>query len=256
MNIKIIFEDDSFLVIDKPSGVVVNRAETTKEETIQDWVEKYVIASDSEAISSVPEEIATSPTAPRNDNILEEFQSRGGIVHRLDKDTSGVLVIAKTPAAFENLKNQFKNRETVKKYLALVHGEVELAVGTVNAPIERNPFNRMRFGIFPGGREAETGYKVYKEYNGYTLLEITPKTGRTHQIRVHMKHLNHPVVSDPIYGGRKQSKQDLSLCPRLFLHATSLSLKHPLTSEVLTFTSPLPVDLDKVLSAIGGSALG
>lgn len=200
---KIVFEDDDILVIDKPSGLVVNQAET--------WVgDKF-------------------------------------IVHRLDKDTSGLLIIAKTLPALENLQTQFKNREVVKKYLALVHGKVEPAEGTINAPIERNPFNRKHFGIFPGGREAVTSYKSYKSYKTYTLLELTPRTGRTHQIRVHLKYINHPIVSDPIYGGRKNLQADQQFCPRLFLHATYLKIKHPASGEVLEFASPLPPPLAKVL---------
>lgn len=222
---KIVFEDETFLVIDKPSGIVVNRAETNKSETIQDWVEaKYPLTVDD-----------------------EEFRSRSGIVHRLDKDTSGLLVIAKTPEAFAKLKDQFKQRTIAKKYLALVHGKVEPPVGAINAPIERNPFNRMHYGVFPGGREAQTNYEVLKYFENFSFLEVTPHTGRTHQIRVHMKYINHPVVSDPIYGGRKNIQHDLEFCPRLFLHATALTLHHPKTNELLNFTSPLPVDLDAVI---------
>lgn len=214
---KIIFEDEFLIVIDKPSGVVVNRAKSQKEETIEDWA-------------------------------AGKF-----IVHRLDKDTSGLLLIAQTPEILGKLQLQFKNREVVKKYLALVHGVVEPGEGTINAPIERSHFNRMHFGVFPGGKAAETTYKIYngyKNYNGYTLLELTPKTGRTHQIRVHMKYINHPVVSDPIYGGRKNIQADLKFCPRLFLHATYLKINHPKTGEILEFNSPLPPDLAYVLELL------
>lgn len=246
MDIPVIFEDNSLLVIDKPSGIVVNRAETNKERTVQDWREsKFPI--------SLPRRPADNFPFPKETE--REFVSRSGIVHRLDKDTSGLLVIARTPEAFENLKKQFKGREVTKKYLALVHGIVEPSSGTIKAPIERNPFNRKHFGIFPGGREAETAYKtisnfkflISKEVLPLTYLEVSPKTGRTHQIRVHMKYINHPVVSDPIYGGRKQIKNDLSFCPRLFLHATYLKIKHPVTGEWLEFNSKLPEDLQKVL---------
>ncbi len=212
---KIIFENNDFLIIDKPSGLVVNRAETQKGETIEDWAAQKVTGVE-----------------------------RSGIVHRLDKDTSGLLVIAKTTEVWEKLKAQFKNREVTKKYLTLVHGELYLAVGTVNAPIDRNPFNRMHYGIFPGGREAVTQYKTVQKYKSLTLLEVTPKTGRTHQIRVHMKYLNHPVVSDPIYGGRKNYQNDLKFCPRLFLHATYLKIDN------LEFNSPLPAELQTVLDQL------
>ena len=221
----IIFEDENFLVIDKPYGITVNNSETTKnQETIQNWI------------------------GPRAG--VGEFYEKSGIVHRLDKDTSGVLVIAKTESAYLNLKTQFQNRETVKKYLALVHGLVDPPVGTINAPIERSPFNRMRYGVFVGGREAVTSYRTLGHYGRLTLVEVTPKTGRTHQIRVHLKYIKHEIVSDPIYGGRKQLRDDLKFCPRLFLHAQSLTLKHPISGELMTFTSPLPTDLESVISSL------
>jgi len=168
------------------------------------------------------------------------------VVHRLDKDTSGLLIMAKTPEALENLQSQFKNREVTKKYLALVHGKVTLPEGVINAPIGRNPFNHKHFGVFPGGRESYTSYRTYKAYKTYTLLELTPKTGRTHQIRVHLKYLGYPIVADPVYGGRKNLQADLKFCPRLFLHATYLKIKHPETGEVLEFNSPLPEDLNRI----------
>ena len=254
MDIKIIHEDDSLIVIDKPPGITVNKAETTiGQETVQDWVLQRVFANPPQREKQSPQEIASSPAtavgAPRNDN-QAEFEEKNGIVHRLDKDTSGVLVIAKTLESYSKLKLQFQNRETVKKYLALVHGVVDPAAGTINVPIDRSPFDRMKFGVFVGGREAETKYKTLKNYKLFTFLEVTPKTGRTHQIRVHMKYINHPIVSDPIYGGRKQLKMDLMFCPRLFLHATSLNFKHPVTNEVLEFKSELPENLEQVLTSL------
>ncbi len=168
------------------------------------------------------------------------------VVHRLDKDTSGLLIMAKTPEALENLQSQFKNREVIKKYLALVHGEVTPPEGIINAPIGRNPFNRQHFGVFPGGRESYTSYRTYKAYKTYPLLDLTQKTGRTHQIRVHLKYLGYPIVADPVYGGRKNLQADLKFCPRLFLHATYLKIKHPETGEVLEFNSPLPEDLNRI----------
>jgi len=225
---QVIFEDETILVIDKPAGVVVNRAETTKNlETIEDWAKSKV-----------------------------QNVERSGIVHRLDKDTSGLLLIAKTPESWEKLKSQFKDRTVVKKYLALVHGLVAPQEGTIDAPIERNPFNRKHFGVFPGGREAETQYKVLHNYQlpitnlQFSYLELTPHTGRTHQIRVHLKYINHPIVSDPIYGGRKNYQSDLKWCPRLFLHATYLQIHHPQNGELLEFNSPLPSDLQAVLDQL------
>lgn len=223
MTIPIIFEDDSLLVVSKPSGLVVNRAETTAHvTTLEEWLVKF------------------------HHLTLE----RAGIVHRLDKDTSGLLIIAKTEASLQKLQNQFKSRGVVKKYLALVHGQVLPASGTINAPITRNPFNRMHFGVFPGGREAVTDYKVLKSYQDYSFLEISPHTGRTHQIRVHLKYLGHPIVSDPLYAGRKNYQSGQKFCPRLFLHASCLQFSHPVTNQVLEFSSPLPPDLAKVLSLL------
>lgn len=260
MTPKIIFEDPNFLVIDKPYGVVVNKAETAKEETIQDWVissSRHSGGRRAIGSSNTKEDAIGSPVGGlQHDNDREEFYQKSGIVHRLDKDTSGVLVIAKTPESYLALKEQFQNRTTIKKYLALVHGVVDPAAGTINAPIERNPFNRMRYGIFPGGREATTSYRTLDNHGKFTLLEITPKTGRTHQIRVHMKYINHPIVSDPIYGGRKQIREDLKFCPRLFLHAQSLTIKHPITNELVTFTSPLPNELETVITSLSSAQKG
>ena len=246
---QIIFEDDFLVVIDKPAGVVVNRAGTTaKTETVQDWAESRIEIGDLRFENVSPE-------------VREEFTSRGGIGHRLDKDTSGLLVIAKTPEAFSKLKEQFKGREVVKKYLALVHGKVEPAEGTVDAPISRSPFNRKHFGVFPGGRPALTKFKVRKYLKGlkalksgevFSLLEVEPKTGRTHQIRVHMKYVGHPIVSDPIYGGRKQVREDLKWCPRLFLHAAKLAFSHPVAGEDLSFEAPLTEELALVLGKLRG----
>jgi 23S rRNA pseudouridine1911/1915/1917 synthase len=240
-NFQIIFEDEQFLVLNKPAGIVVNKSDSAKETTVQEWMEEK-LASEVLAVTGESE-------------IEKEFISRGGVVHRLDKDTSGLLLLAKNPESFEKLKDQFKERTVAKKYLTLVHGDVKPPEGQIDAPIERSPFNRMHFGVFPGGREAQTIYRKQanyeriqgKEKEVFSLLEVEPKTGRTHQIRVHMKYVNHPVVSDPIYGGRKNLQQDLEFCPRLFLHAFEISFLHPITGEKLAFKAELPPELQKVL---------
>jgi 23S rRNA pseudouridine1911/1915/1917 synthase len=240
-NFQIIFEDEQFLVLNKPAGIVVNKSDSAKEITVQEWMEEK-LASEGLVVTGESE-------------IEKEFISRGGVVHRLDKDTSGLLLLAKNPESFEKLKDQFKERTVAKKYLTLVHGDVKPPEGQIDAPIERSPFNRMHFGVFPGGREAQTIYRKQanyeriqgKEKEVFSLLEVEPKTGRTHQIRVHMKYVNHPVVSDPIYGGRKNLQQDLEFCPRLFLHAFEISFLHPITGEKLAFKAELPPELQKVL---------
>jgi 23S rRNA pseudouridine1911/1915/1917 synthase len=241
MEPKIVFEDSQILVLDKPAGMVVNRAETTAaENTVQDWVERKL------KIKNKKLKIG--------ENTDFYFYRRDGVVHRLDKETSGLLLVAKTPEAFINLQKQFKERRVKKKYLALVHGQVELAEGTIRAPVGRLPWNRERFGVFPGGREAETRYKILRYYDikklvGFTFLELTPATGRTHQIRVHLKYLGHPIVADEFYAGRKTSREDRKWCPRLFLHASYLGFYHPKTKKWREFSSPMPEDLQKALSS-------
>lgn len=229
MGPKIIFEDTSLLILDKPAGMVVNRAESVRGQTVQDWVEEKAFD--------------TFDTS----KLLDTFQKRSGIVHRLDKETSGILVVAKTKEAFENLQAQFKARKVDKAYKALVHGKVEPEKGSINAPVGRLPWNRERFGVLPSGRDAVTFYKVLAYYQlqatSYTLLELKPKTGRTHQIRVHLKHLGHSIVSDDFYAGRKTARADRTWCPRLFLHASQITFNHPKTGRKVSFKSELPKDL-------------
>jgi 23S rRNA pseudouridine1911/1915/1917 synthase len=219
----IIYEDEALLVLDKPAGIIVNKAQTTQHQvTVEDWLEEK--------------------------NIKPE---RHGIVHRLDKETSGLLLVAKTREAMENLQAQFKKRQVEKTYLALVHGLVIPKIDEINLPITRNPFNRMRFGVFVGGRESITRYEVI-EYinNSYSLLTVFPKTGRTHQIRVHMKHRGYPLEADGLYGGRKTSNQDRCWCPRLFLQAASIKFIHPVSGKLMAFKLDLAVDLQGVLKKL------
>ena len=227
-DISIIFEDDSICVINKPSGIVVNEAESSRGNTIQSWFE------------------AKNPGIQEYRNL--EFGQKGGVVHRLDKDTSGVMVLAKTPEAYTVLKQQFLERKTVKKYVALVHGKFKENDGVITAPLMRHPKNRFKFTV--GGdvdRSAITEWKVIGQYSmhnaEFTLLELTPHTGRTHQLRVHLQSINHPIVSDPIYGFAKRIQDDLSWCPRLFLHAKYLEFIHPVSGEKVHFESDLPLEL-------------
>lgn len=230
MDMKIIFEDEDILLLNKPSGMVVNRANTTKQPTIQDWLEKYLKLKD------------------------EGIGGRAGIVHRLDKGTSGVLIVAKTTKAFENIQKQFKERKIEKSYQCLVHGKIEIKKGQITAPVGRLPWNRERFGVLPGGRTAETNYEVISYYKNnkdtFSLVNIFPKTGRTHQIRIHMKYLGYPLVADEFYAGRKTSREDKTWCPRLFLHAKSISYIHPSTNNKVAFEANLPNDLGKVLQKL------
>ena len=229
---EIIFEDDSFYILDKPSGWIVNSAVTTKEQpVIQSWLKdnyEYEIS--------------------KNDEL------RSGIVHRIDKETSGLLTVAKTETAFRELQRQFKEREVSKTYITLVHGEVSPEKGVIEVPVGRLPWRRDRFGVVAGGRDSKTSYEVidiYKKSNDlYSLVECFPKTGRTHQIRIHMKHINHAIVGDYFYAGRKTSKKDREWCPRLFLHAKKISFTHPVLKKQVEFELNLPSDLKSVLKKL------
>ncbi len=229
----IIFEDESICVIDKPYGVIVNNAESVKSETIQTWFEKKLDI--------------------RNWKLESEFAKKGGVVHRLDKDTSGVMVLAKTEGAYEALKTQFLERTTKKTYLALVHGKMSQTSGIISAPIDRHPKDKRKFYVSQNlSRTAITEWKVIKVLSAkgqvLSLLELSPHTGRTHQLRVHMQHLHHPIVSDPIYGWQKSLKDDLKFCPRLFLHAHTLEFVHPISSTVVKYISDIPLELNELLT--------
>lgn len=234
-NPKVIFEDSSLFVLEKPSGWISNEAgTTTTQPVVQTWIKrnfKYPLNGD--------------------------WEARDGLVHRLDKETSGILLIAKTKESFEALQSQFKDRIVQKTYIALVHGQVDLPIGKtgeIKETVGRLPWRRDRFGILPGGRESSTIYKVLEFYKNdkekFTLLELTPKTGRTHQIRIHLKHIGHPIVSDTFYAGRKTSRKDRQWSYRLFLHAGSITFTHPKTSKKVSFESKLPTDLRETLEKL------
>ncbi|KKU25920.1 MAG: Pseudouridine synthase [Microgenomates group bacterium GW2011_GWC1_46_16] len=206
MDIPILYEDENIVVIDKPSGVVSNKAETVKTETVQDWMQLTARVDPSQIQGINPS--------------MEYFRERSGLVHRLDKETSGVMVLAKTVGAFVELLRQFKEREVKKTYLALTHGIWQVNSGEISLPIGRRRDDRKRMGVVEDGRESVTGYRVlasYREwqfpkelkvdtrgYTGFSTVEFAPKTGRMHQIRVHARHVGHPVVGDEQYAGRKK----------------------------------------------------
>lgn len=256
MEPKIIYEDKEVLVLDKPAGMVVNKADTTKAgETVQEWVEKYLKVPQEDEVPRVPQGEITRGTCDTFDS-RGTFLARAGIVHRIDKETSGLLLVAKTPEAFTELQRQFKAREVKKKYLALVLGKVKPQEGVINAPVGRLPWDRKKFGVFPGGREAKTPYKVLNYYsqitnnsvtNNFSLLSLSPTTGRTHQIRVHLRYLGYPVVADDLYAGRKTGREQRLWCSRLFLHAAYLEFAHPKTGKRMSLESELPEDLKKAL---------
>lgn len=237
--LKIIYENNDYLVIEKKAGITVNRSDTTnKEETLQDLIE---------ASGKVNTEGEDS-----------DFQQRSGIVHRLDKETSGIIVIAKNSTSFNALQKQFKERKVEKSYLALVHGELVPPSGEIVAPVGRLPWNRKRFGVVAGGREAKTKYQVlsilYLVSNSkkepLSLVRLFPETGRTHQIRVHLKYINHPVFGDSLYSGRKTSREDRLMLPRFFLHAEKISFFDPKTGKKVSYESDLPYELKDLLEKL------
>lgn len=232
MEPKVIYEDQSVLVIDKPSGWIVNEAATTgSTPVLQSWLSSNF-----------------------DFTISKSLELRSGIVHRLDKETSGLLLVAKNPNAFEQLQKQFKDRLIKKSYTALAHGRVDPPSGNIQAPVGRLPWRRDRFGILPGGRASETNYVLNdyfrKEKDLFSLLTLFPKTGRTHQIRIHLKYIGHPIVSDDFYAGRKTSRKDRVWCPRLFLHASGLEFTHPETHNKVVLQSEIPIDLKNALDKL------
>ncbi len=220
----IIYEDEYLIVVNKPQGMVVHPAPGNLSGTLVNAL-LYHCKDGLSGINGV---------------------KRPGIVHRIDKDTSGLLVIAKTDEAHNGLTEQWHEKKPMRKYIALVNGNIKEDKITVNKPLARSPKDRKKMAIVPGGREAVTHITVLKRYSEYTLIECVLETGRTHQIRVHVKNLNHPIVGDPVYGTKKDK---FSLKGQL-LHAKTLGFTHPVTGEVMCFESELPDYFEKVLSVL------
>ncbi|HUU08703.1 MAG TPA: RluA family pseudouridine synthase [Dehalococcoidales bacterium] len=217
--LNIVYQDDDLLVIDKPPGLIVYPAPGHPSHTLVNAI------------------IARFPELP-GDSL------RPGIVHRLDKDTSGLMVVAKNSSAQQDLASQFKAHLVSKTYLALVKGHLTPERGAIDAAIGRDPHNRQRMAVVTQGREARTEYQVINYIGKHTLLEVRPKTGRTHQIRVHLAAIGFPVVGDKIYGVKSP------FLARQFLHASRLGFTHPTTHEYVEFTSDLPADLAQALEDI------
>ncbi len=225
LELNIVYEDQAILIINKPAGMVVHPGNGNWQGTMLNGLLHY-----SSKLKEVP---------------------RAGIVHRLDKNTSGLLVVAKTLEAQTNLVRQLQNRTMKRDYLALVHGHVQFG-GQVNAPIGRHPVQRVKMAVNKKGKEARTYYQVKEKINGYTLLQCSLDTGRTHQIRVHMLSIGHPLVGDPTYGTKpKKSSQEIRKLitgfPRQALHAKYLELIHPDTGQKVMWESELPKDIDELL---------
>jgi len=230
----ILYEDHDIVVINKPPGLVVHPAPGHYSGTLVNGLLYH--CPDLGAIGA---------------------EIRPGIVHRLDKDTSGTLVAAKNAVALEHLAAQFKNRSVRKDYLALVHGEMAAESGAIRLPVGRHPVDRKRMSTRSRkGREAETDWRVARRWGGFTLLELRLKTGRTHQIRVHCAAIQRPIVGDPVYGrskmpaGAADLQAPLAVVRRQMLHAWRLEIAHPRTNERMAFESPLPEDMERLVAAL------
>ena len=219
--LNVVHQDGDLLIIDKPAGLVVHPAPGHPDSTLVNAV------------------LALCPDLPGIGGSV-----RPGIVHRLDKETSGLLVVAKNEKAHASLAAQLEERAFTKLYVALTHGRLSPPEAVIEAAIGRDPANRQRMAIVANGRQSTTRYKALKQYPGYTLVEVKPVTGRTHQIRVHFASLGHPLAGDAVYGRHHESLS------RHFLHATKLGFRHPSTHEHVEFASELPQELAAFLAAL------
>ncbi|SFE24076.1 23S rRNA pseudouridine(1911/1915/1917) synthase RluD [Nitrosomonas sp. Nm166] len=228
IHLDILYEDNVLIIINKPVGLVTHPGSGNWQGTLLNALLHH---------------------APHLENV-----PRAGIVHRLDKDTSGLLVVAKTVEAQTNLVRQLQQRTVKRDYLALVLGEIEQS-GSVDAPIGRHPIHRTKMTVTAKGKPAQTHYQVIENFEGCTLLQCSLETGRTHQIRVHMSSIRHPLVGDPVYGGKPKNTrqiigQVLTNFPRQALHAQKLALTHPQTQEILSWEAGVPDDIRHLLQAL------
>jgi len=234
----IVYEDEFLAVINKPAGMVVHPGAGVQSGTLANAI-AFHFEFERSAVGD------------------QQSELRVGIVHRLDKDTSGLIVVAKTDETHEALSEQFRERLVYKSYIALVHGQTDENAGKLDGPIGRNKHNRLRMKVATHGRTALSLWKVRTRFDKFTLLDVEIKTGRTHQIRVHMGYINHPVVGDEIYNeGRDNTVADTNIrnsiatMRRFFLHAEKLSFMHPKTGEPMEFTQELPTELKEFLDLL------
>lgn len=235
--LNIIYEDDDMIVLDKQPDMIVHPARGNTHGTLVNALAFY-----SDRLSSG----------------LGEF--RPGIVHRLDKNTTGVMVVAKNDTAQWKIAKQFQERKVQKSYLAIVHGCPELTADRIKAPLGIHPKKRIKYAVRPeSGKEAVTFYEVAEEFRGFSLLKLSPQTGRTHQIRVHLSYIKHPIVADDMYGGKLVYRWQLTdgepvveepVISRTALHAYTLEFKHPSTGQMVKFEAPLPEDMQNLLDML------
>lgn len=234
--IKIIYENEDFVAVDKPSGLMVHDDGKTKEKTLCDWI-----------LKNYPQtENIGEPTKTSSGKIIK----RPGIVHRLDKDTSGVILVAKNQKIFEYLKKQFQDRKIKKTYIAFVYGEIKKTNGIINSPIGKSKKDFRQFSSFKNTRgelrEAITEYKVLKTNKDFSFIEVYPKTGRTHQIRVHFKSINHPVVCDSLYAPKSKCPTEIG---HLALHSSSIEFKDDKNAS-FKIEAPTPKSFQNFLKSL------
>ncbi len=222
LKLDIVYEDDDIVVINKPQGLVVHPASSYHEPTLVHGLLHQI-----DELSSINGVV------------------RPGIVHRIDKDTSGLLVVAKNDQSHQFLSDELVKHAITREYIALVYGNFNEEEGSVDAPIQRHPQNRLKMAVVATGKHAKTHFKVLERFGNYTLLRCQLETGRTHQIRVHMAFIHHPVVGDPLYGPK-----DVIGDNGQFLHAEKLTLIHPTKKEQMSFYAPLPLDFEEFLSKL------
>ncbi|NOR66288.1 MAG: RluA family pseudouridine synthase [Woeseiaceae bacterium] len=235
--LNIIYEDDDLIILNKQAGIIVHPARGNTHGTLVNGLAFY------------SDKLSTG---------LGEF--RPGIVHRLDKNTTGVMIVTKDDTAQWKIAKQFEHRQVNKTYLAIVHGTPELTADRINAPLGMHPRRRERYAIRPDiGKESITFYETLESFRGYSFLKMTPKTGRTHQIRVHLSYIKHPIVADDMYGGKLVYPWQLAdtepavqdpLLNRVALHAFGIEFRHPTTEKMVQFEAPLPADMNRFLDAL------
>ncbi len=232
----ILYEDEDVIVVNKQANLIVHPARGYKSGTLVNGLVYHA-----ETLSSV------------------NADYRPGIVHRLDKNTTGVIIVAKTDHAHWKISRQFADRSTQKTYLAIVHGVPELTADCIDLPMGVHPHQREKCAIRADGKEAITFYEVLEEFRGFALVKLSPRTGRTHQLRVHMAHLKHPIVADDMYGGKivyawqiedRQADVAEPIIARPALHAWRLQIRHPATKQPMTFEAPLPPDMQALLECL------